>query len=113
MSGTDRKELTMGMKEGIKEALVDAASEIFHKRQIELHIVSGDIDPWSQISLDNTLDKAADQMVEILNKQPKLGVVKLEMLDGQIVDLSNADISNDIVIKLADIEKYLREKELI
>ena len=105
--------MSMEMKEDIKEALIDATDKIFLKWQAKLHVVSGDIDPWSQINLDNTLDKAADQMVEILNKQPKLGVVKLEMLDGQIVDLSNADISNDTVIKLADIEKYLREKELI
>ena len=105
--------MSMEMKEDIKKALIDATDEIFLKWQAKLHVVSGDIDPWSQINFDNTLDKIAFQMVEILNQQPKLGVVKLEMLDGQIVDLSNADMSCDIVIKLADVEKYLSEKELI
>lgn len=101
------------MKEEIKKALVDATDEIFLKWQIKLHVVSGDIEPWTAINFDDMLDKVAGQMVEILKQQPKLGVTKLEMLDGQIVDLSNADLGSDIILKLADVEKYLREKEMI
>ena len=101
------------MKEEIKKALVDATDEIFLKWQIKLHVVSGDIEPWTAINFDDMLDKVAEQMVEILKQQPKLGVTKLEMLDGQVVDLSNADLGSDIMLKLADVEKYLREKEMI
>lgn len=103
----------MTMKEEIKEALVAATDEIFLKWQTKLHVISGDVDPWIAISFDDMLDKVAEKMIEILKQQPKLGVTKLEMLDGQIVDLSNVDMGYDIVRKFADIEEYLRERELI
>lgn len=101
------------MKEKIKEALIAATDEIFLEWQVKLHVVSGDVDPMIAKTFDEMLDQVAGQMVYILKVQPKLGVVKLEMLDGQIVDLSNADINCDVVMKLAEVEKYLREKEMI
>ena len=103
----------MEMKEEIKEALVAATDKVFLEWQIKLHVVSGDIEPWIAMNFDDMLDKLAEQMVEILKRQPKLGVTKLEMLDGQVVDISNADLGPDIILKLADVEKYLREKEMI
>lgn len=103
----------MTMKEEIKEALVAATDEIFLKWQTKLHVISGDVNPLVAYDFDETLNKLAGQMVEILNHQPKLGVVKLEMMDGQIVDLSDVDMGYDIIFKLADVVEYLRERELI
>ena len=101
------------MKEDIKNALVNVIDEIFLEWQAKLHVVSGDIEPLDAMRFDDLLDKVAEQMVEILNKQPKLGVVKIEMMDGQIVDLSKINIGCDIIQKLSDVEMYLREKQLV
>ena len=103
----------MTMEEEIKKALVDATDEIFLNWQVKLHVVSGDVDPLTAVAFDLLLDNVTEKMVEILKHQPKLGVVKLEMLDGKVVDLSKAEIGCDIILKLADVEKYLREKEMI
>lgn len=101
------------MKEKIKEALIAATDEIFLEWQAKLHVVSGDVEPLVSVEFDSMLDKVSDQMVSILNNQPKLGVVKLEMLDGQIVDLSKESLACDMILKLSEVENYLREKELI
>ena len=101
------------MKEKIKEALVAATDEIFLEWQVKLHVVSGDADPITVSNFDTFLDKLAEMMVAILEQQPKLGVIKLGMEDGQIVDLVNADLGCDIILKLAEVERYLREKEMI
>ncbi len=101
------------MEEKIKEALVAATDEIFLEWQDKLHVVSGDNEPWVVHIFNQMIDKLANQMAEMLKQQPKLGVIKLEMMDGQIVDLSNENLGCDIIQKLADVEKYLREKEMI
>ncbi len=101
------------MKEKIKEALIAATDEIFLEWQAKLHVVSGDVEPLVSVEFDSMLDKVADQMVEILNHQPKLGIVKLEMTDGQIVDLSKESLGCDMVLKLSEVENYLKEKDLI
>lgn len=101
------------MKEKIKEALFNACDEIFLEWQAKLHIVSGDNTPLNVLFYDEIIDKLAEHMMCMLKEQPKLGITKLEMLDGQVADLSKVSMGPDMIKKLAEVEKYLRSKEII
>lgn len=101
------------MKDKIKEALIAATDEIFFEWETKLHVVSGDNSPMMVYRFDELIDQLAEQMELILQEQPKLGIAKLEMLDGTEINLAKTELGCDMVLKLAEVEKYLREREVI
>lgn len=101
------------MKDKIKKALIEATDEIFLEAQAQLHIVSGDNSPMMVYRFDELIEQLAEQMDCMLQEQPKLGIAKLEMLDGTEVDLSKMSLGYDETQKLVEVEQYLREKEII
>lgn len=101
------------MKEKIKEQLIAATDEIFLEWSAKLHVTSGDIEPLVAFRFDTEIEKLAQTMENILEAQPKLGITKLQMLDGTEVDLSKMSLGYDETQKLVEIERYLREKEII
>ncbi len=98
------------MKDKIKKALIEATDEIFLEAQAKLHIVSGDNSPMMVYRFDELIEQLAEQMDCMLQEQPKLGIAKLEMLDGTEINLAKTELGCDIVLKLAEVEKYLRER---
>lgn len=101
------------MKEKIKEALRSATDDIFLEWQAKLHIISGDVEPLMCCHFDTLLDELSKQMVSMINEMPKLGITHIELLDGRIINLSDKNLGYDEVQKLAEVEKALREKEII
>lgn len=101
------------MKDKIKEQLIAATDEIFLEWQAKLHVTSGDIAPLVAFRFDEEIEELAQTMENILKAQPKLGITKLQMLDGTEVDLSKMSLGYDETQKLVEVEQYLREKEII
>ena len=101
------------MKNKIKEQLIAARDEIFLEWQAKLHVVSGDVDPLVSLRFDKEINELAETMETILEAQPKLGIDYLGLFNGIEVTLKNVELSEEMVQKLAEVEKYLREKEII
>lgn len=101
------------MKDKIKEQIKAAMDEIFLDWQAKLHVISGDVSPELAIIFDEKVDKLACLISIIIADQPRLGITKFTMLDGTEINLSKVELGYDEVQKLAEVERYLREKEII
>ena len=86
------------MKEEIMKALQDATDAIFLEQQAKLHVISGDVEPWLANTFDATLEKLADVMANILEKQPKLKITDIGMGD---VSYPADELANDYEVFLA------------
>ena len=98
------------MRDKIKEQLIAATDEIFLEWQAKLHVVSGDNSPMTVYKFDELIDQLVEQMELMLFEQPKLGIAEIKMLDGTEINLTKMELGCDMVLKLAEVEKYLRER---
>ena len=97
------------MKEEIMKALQDATDAIFLEQQAKLHVISGDIEPWLANTFDGTLEKLADVMANILEKQPKLEIESVTMQDGTVYDAKKLADDYETFLALRKVHEYINE----
>ena len=98
------------MIESIKKALHDATDEIFLEWQAKLHVVSGDITPFASLELDNTIEKLAKIMADVIETQPKLKITDIGMGD---VSYPADELANDyeVFLALKTIQEHIKEQK--
>ena len=100
----------MEMKEDITKALTDATDEIFLEWQAKLHVISGDITPDMSLLFDNQIERLTDTIVNILEKQPKLGITNV-WINNRNYDAKELADDHETLLALRKIQEKIEEKE--
>jgi len=100
----------MDMKNEIIKALTDATDEIFLEWQAKLHVISGDIAPDMSLLFDNQIERLTDTIVNILEKQPKLGITNV-WLNNRNYDAKELADDHETLLALKKIQEKIEEKE--
>ena len=98
------------MREEIIKALTDATDEIFLEWQAKLHVISGDITPDMSLLFDNQIERLTDTIVNILEKQPKLGITNV-WINNRNYDAKELADDHETLLALKKIQEKIEEKE--